>query len=168
MIWCPHIPKQNLFISNSTICTEAGVCVCVCVCVCSCVWEGEGGWVRACMHTYLIIADSISVCLHLLASLLLKQRKLLLQRIKGMGSSAELLDKLLWYHHNHQHRSTICLKTGQQRLSKLLLYRVPFNHLSWNFRYLLSSSKSSSSSSHLLLVVPSFLPFLQLRALEGS
>jgi hypothetical protein len=53
-------------------------------------------------------------------------------------------------------------------LSKLLLYRVPFSALPWNFRYLLSSLRSSSSSSHLLLVVPSLLPFLHLRALEGS
>jgi hypothetical protein len=45
---------------------------------------------------------------------------------------------------------------------------VPFPAVSLNFWYLLSSLRSSCSCSHLLLVVPSFVSFLQLRALEGS
>jgi hypothetical protein len=147
-------------------CTLRLVCVCVCLCVCVCVWERERAWVRV----YIFNHCRQHFCMFTLkASLLLKQRKLLLQWITWTVSSAELLGKLLWqHHHNHRHHSIIYLMTGQQPLSKLVLYSGTSSALSLNIWYLLSSWKPSSSSSHLFLVVPSLLSFLQLRALEVS
>ena len=62
---------QSIIYSLVTVqCALRLVCVCVCVCVGGWVF----GWVCGCVYTYLIIVGNISVCLHLLESLLLKQK----------------------------------------------------------------------------------------------
>ena len=125
----------------------------MCVCVC----------VGTCMITYLITAGSIRVCLHLRAGCLSKESCYcnLLQELVTL----QLSDKLLWYHHHHHHLSIICLTTGQQPLTKLVICRVPSSALSLNLR---CSLRSASSCSHLLIVLPSLLSFFQLHSWEGQ